>query len=76
MDLALNPTWKQSQTSEGIELKASAVTYKPGTTGDIPSTKVLIKGRGSTKHTILKLEINGKYDWLRRLVPSKGTHQQ
>jgi hypothetical protein len=58
MDLTLKPTWKQSQNSEHIGLNCMpwSITYKAGTTGDIPPTEVLIKGRGISKHIRLKQE--------------------
>jgi hypothetical protein len=41
-----------------IELYALAITYKVGTTGDIPATEALIKGSNLSKHIVLTQEIN------------------
>jgi hypothetical protein len=59
-----------------IKSYALVVTYKGFTTGDIPSTEVLIKGIGMNKHMILTTECSGKHDRLRALFPSKATHQE
>jgi hypothetical protein len=49
---------RASQTSEHIGLNCMpwSTTYKAGTTGDIPPTEVLIKGRGPIKHRCLTQE--------------------
>jgi hypothetical protein len=51
-------TQKQSPTSERSWIKSCTlvITYKVGTTRDIPSIEVLIKGRGPIKHLILAWE--------------------
>jgi hypothetical protein len=76
-NLILNPTLEQSKTSSMYSLQSENTlvdTYKACTPGDIPATKVLIKGRSPLKHRILRWENNGKHGWLRAPVPSKATH--
>jgi hypothetical protein len=56
-----------------LESYALVVTYKVGTTGDIPVTNVLIKGWGRMEHSSLAEEQRVR---LRALVPSNATHHE
>jgi hypothetical protein len=55
------PAWK---------FKSLVITYKLGTTRDIPVTEVLVKCQGWSEHRILTWENNGKQDWMRVRLPS------
>jgi hypothetical protein len=53
-----NEETKPNKWTYCIEWHALAITYKVGTTGDIPATEVLIKGSDRKKHIPLRQERN------------------